>query len=54
MPSILENLVLNSALAKDFLNPSLRTSVSIAFDTDVSIDGLSNQTFQIKNFFSRG
>ena len=23
--------------------------VSIAFDTDVSIDGLSNQAFQIKN-----
>lgn len=27
--------------------------VSIAFDTDVSIDGLSNQTFQIKNFLDR-
>lgn len=42
----------------DFIFPAKQIAestsipVSIAFDTDVSIDGLSNQTFQIEN--SRG
>ena len=33
----------------DQIAESISIPVSIAFDTDVSIDGLSNQAFQIKN-----